>query len=132
MTVSSEYLRDGYLGDVTTLRALQLLCRFSLEDAARFCGVSPHTYRRWRSDRRPPLCAVRLLAIRAGYLPWPDWHGWEMSGGLLFPPGMTRGGIAPGEVLALPYLHALIAEQRRELQELRTSSAEANSKARAV
>lgn len=35
-----------------------------------------------------------------------------MHNGLLFPPGMTRGGIGPGEVLAVPYLHALIADQR--------------------
>lgn len=132
MTVSSEYLRDGYLGDLTTLRVLQLLCGFTLEDAARYCGVSRHTYRRWRRDRPPSVCAVRLLAIRAGYLPWPEWSGWEMHSGLLFPPGMTRGGISPGEVLALPYLHALIAEQRRELAARRSELAAAAIKARAV
>jgi hypothetical protein len=132
VTVSSEYLQAGYLGDLTTLRTLQLLCRFSLNDAARYCGVSPHTFRRWRSDRVPPRSAVRLLAIRAGYLPWPDWAGWEMHNGLLFPPGMTRGGIAPGDVLSMPYLHALIAEQRRELQERRKFVDEAPAKAHAV
>lgn len=64
MTVSSEVLQDGYAGNVTTLRLLQMLCRFSNVDAARYCGVSPHTFRRWRSDRVPPFAAVRLLAIR--------------------------------------------------------------------
>lgn len=131
MTVSSEFLQAGYAGDLTTLKSLQLLCRFSDLNAARYCGVSPHTYRRWRTDRQPSRAAVRLLAIRAGYLPWPEWSGWEMSGGLLFPPGMTRGGIAPGEVLAIPYLHALIAEQRRELRDWHAPIGEA-TKARAV
>jgi hypothetical protein len=132
VTVSSEYLQAGYLGDLTTLRTLQMLCRFSLDDAARYCGVSPHTFRRWRSDRVPPRGAVRLLSIRAGYLPWPDWAGWEMHNGLLFPPGMTRGGIAPGDVLSMPYLYALIADQRRELQERRKFVDEAPAKAHAV
>jgi hypothetical protein len=131
VTVSSEILQDGYAGNLTTLPALQLLCRFSNADAARFCGVSPHTYRRWRRDRAPRW-AVRLLAIRAGVMPWPGWSGWEVSNGLLFPPGMTRGGLSAGDVLALPYLQALIAEQRRQLHELGRPSGEAAIKARAV
>lgn len=132
MTVSSEFLQEGFAGNLATLRTLQLLCRFSLADAAKFCGVSPHTFRRWRTDRKPPLAAVRLLAIRAGYLPWPDWRGWEIHDGLLFPPGFTRGGIRPGEVMATTYQHALIAEQRREITELRQAIAAPSNKARAV
>lgn len=131
MTAASEILRDGFAGDLTTLRNLQLLCRFSLEDAAEFCGVSVHTFRRWRCDRSPPLAAVRLLAIRAGFLPWPEWDGWEMHSGLLFPPGWARHGFAPGEILALPYLHALIAEQRRGLQSMLPESIPVPDKARA-
>lgn len=132
MTVSSEILQEAYAGNLTTVRTLQLLCRFTNHEAAGYCGVSPHTFRRWRSDRMPPFAAVRLLAVRAGYLPWPDWSGWEMHNGLLFPPGMTRGGIAPGEVLAIPYRHALIADQRRELQGWRKAPIDAPAQARAV
>lgn len=57
----------GYLGNVTTLRTLQLLCRFSPEDAAAFCLVSPETLRRWRTDRAPNPLACKLLSIRARY-----------------------------------------------------------------
>ncbi len=67
MTVSSDILQDGYAGNLTTLRNLQLLCGFGALEAAHYCGVSPHTYRRWRADRQPSFAAVRLLAIRAGY-----------------------------------------------------------------
>lgn len=77
MSVASQFLRDGYAGDVTTLRTLQLLARLSTEDAARACLVSPETFRRWRSDRRPNPTAVRLLAVLGGYVPWPGWEGWE-------------------------------------------------------
>lgn len=108
-------IERGYAGDPTALRTLQLLCRFSLEDAARFCLVSPETFRRWRCDRTPNATAVRLLAIRAGWLPWPEWDGWQMRAGRLYPPQWIGQGLTPGEVAALPYLHQLLAEQRRAL-----------------
>lgn len=114
MSVASQILRDGYAGDVTTLRTLQLLARLSTEDAARACLVSPETFRRWRSDRRPNPTAVRLLAILGGYLPWAGWEHWEMHNGLLFPPGYSRRGIAPGDILALPFLLQLLDEYRRQ------------------
>lgn len=38
MSVASQFLRDGYAGDVTTLRILQLLARLSTEDEARACA----------------------------------------------------------------------------------------------
>lgn len=45
MTVSSEVLQDGYAGNLTTFRTLQLLCGFSNLEAANYCGVSRHTLR---------------------------------------------------------------------------------------
>lgn len=132
MTVSSEILQDGYRGDLTTLRKLQLLCGFSALEAANYCGVAPETYRRWRSDRTPSFAAVKLLAIRAGYLPWPEWSGWEVHGGLLFAPGSRRHGVSAGQVLSLPYLHALVSELGHEVKSLRSRPGESTVKARAV
>jgi len=107
-------LHSGYQGNVTTLRMLQLINGYTLEQAAHATLVSPETFRRWRNDRRPNPTAVRLLAILGGYVPWPGWYGWEVHSGLLFPPGYTRHGIAPGEILALPYLQQALAELRRQ------------------
>ncbi|GAB4348053.1 MAG: hypothetical protein Kow006_08370 [Gammaproteobacteria bacterium] len=117
MSHSSEYLRAGYAGDLTTLRTLHLLAGFaSNQEAAHACLVSPETYRRWRTDRRPNPTAIRLLAILGGYVPWRGWENWEVHGGLLFPPGYSRHGIAPGDILALPFLHQLLGEYRRQLR----------------
>jgi hypothetical protein len=114
----TEVLHQGYLGNLTTLRTLQLLCGYSIEEAAQATLVSPETFRRWRSDRKPNPAAVRLLAILAGYVPWHGWDGWEVHNKLLFPPGYSRYGLAPGEILALPYLHqALAAYRQRERDE---------------
>ena len=114
VSVSSDILQRGYQGNVTTLRSLQLINGYTLEHAAQATLVSPETFRRWRSDRRPNPTAVRLLAILGGYVPWPGWHGWEVHSGLLFPPGYTRHGIAPGQILALPYLQQALAGFRRD------------------
>ncbi|BCO30682.1 hypothetical protein TspCOW1_07870 [Thiohalobacter sp. COW1] len=114
MDAVTEYLADGYAGDLTTLGALQILCGFSHEQAAAACLVSPATYRRWRSDRKANPTAVRLMAIHAGYFPWPGWDGWEMHNGFLFPPGYARHGFGPGNLMALPFLYQLLAEYRRK------------------
>ena len=74
MSLTSEIKQAGLAGDLTTLRGLQLMCRFSLDEAAQYCGVSPETFRRWRTDREPPVAAVKLLAIRSGACPWPLWR----------------------------------------------------------
>ena len=87
--------------------------------AARFCLVSAETFRRWRCDRTPNRTALRLLAIRAGYLPWPEWRGWELHGGCLFPPGISRGGFSPGDLLANPLWRQVVTSQAAELADLR-------------
>ncbi len=130
VSYSSEILTEGYLGNLTTLKALQHRCRLSNDQAARLCFVSPQTYRRWRADRQPNPMAVRLLAIQAGYVPWHGWENWEMHNGYLFPPGFTKHGISPGDLHASTFLQQLVSEQRRRITELerqipsrRTSSA---------
>jgi len=110
--------REGWLGNLTTLATLQLSAGLSNEQAARLCGVSPQTYRRWKADRKPNPCAVRLMAVMAGYLPWDGWHGWEVIGGYLFPPG-ARQGLLPGDIQGLPFLKLALEARAREAMELR-------------
>lgn len=118
MSDSAALLADGFAGDLTTLRWLQRACGFTVEDAARFCLVSPETFRRWRTDRTPNPTAVRLLAVRAGYLPWPTWRGWEVHGERLFAPGTDRGGWLPGDLLAAPLWSQAAMGYRQEVERL--------------
>lgn len=112
MSDSAELLRDGFMGNVTTLRELQHLAGFGLQEASAACLVAPATFRRWGRDRMPNPTAVRLLAVLAGYVPWPGWEGWEMHNGYLFPPGYSRHGLSPGDILALPFILQLVSEYR--------------------
>lgn len=107
-------LHDGYMGKLTTPRSLQVFAGLTEEQAARLCFVSKQTYRRWGADRPVNLIAMRLLAILAGYLPWKGWEGWEMHNGYLFPPGYTRGGLSPGDIMALPFLYQLLDEYKKQ------------------
>jgi transcriptional regulator with XRE-family HTH domain len=118
MRAITEALRQGYAGDLTTLTTLQNLAGFSTDAAARACMVSPETYRRWRSDRKANPTAVRLLAILAGYVPWPGWDGWEIHNGYLFPPGLSRGGLSPGQVWGYPFSGQLLSATRARVREL--------------
>jgi transcriptional regulator with XRE-family HTH domain len=89
-----------------TLRELQALTGWDDRTTAKRLGVPYHTYRRWRTGRRPNPAALRLLAVYAGYVPWPGWHGWEVHDGLLFPPG-ERHGLEPEQVAAGRFLLTL-------------------------
>ena len=118
MSYSSQFLEDAWLGDLTTLHQLQFRCRFTVDQALHALCVSPHTYRRWLSDRKPNPTAVRLFAVLAGYIPWHGWDGWEMHNGYLFPPGYVKGGISPGDWFATIFLRQLVTEQRRTIDKL--------------
>jgi len=76
MSQSLALLYAGWVGNLTSLGGLQSLAGLTNVDAAKLCGVARETYRRWRTDRTPPLYAFRLLTIRAGYVPWPGWEKW--------------------------------------------------------
>lgn len=115
MRDSAFLLQSGFMGKLTALRELQLLAGLSDQQAAELCFVSPETYRRWRSDRQPNPMAVRLLAIMAGYVPWPRWDGWEVHNSYLFPPGYSQRGILPGDIMAVPFLMQLVSEYKRVL-----------------
>lgn len=116
MGLDADLLQDAFLGDLTTLRLLQRRCRFTDRQAADFCLVALDTYRRWGRDRSPSPTAVRLLAIRAGFVPWPGWEGWEVDNGRLFAPGYSRGGLTPGDLNALPFRMQLLAEYERQIR----------------
>jgi transcriptional regulator with XRE-family HTH domain len=115
---SDDSLYLGWLGNLPSLPDLQQRAGFTLHEAAAALLVSPETYRRWRSDRKPNPTAVRLLAVLAGYVPWQGWQGWEVHRGLLFPPGYRRNGISAGDLYAWPFERQMLAELRRQLKAL--------------
>ena len=84
----------------------------SIQQAADLVGVSKRTYRRWELGKAPiRLAAFRLIKLAAsGYLPDPAWQDWRFYQGALYSPERVK--FMPGEIRALPYLHALIAELR--------------------
>ncbi len=106
------------------MRPLQQRLGLSNRDAAAAVGVFPNSYRFWLRTGRADPAAVRLLAILAGYVPWPGWDGWEVHRGCLFPPGCARGGIAPGNFYALTFWRQAVAELRRENAALQARLAE--------
>lgn len=69
-------LHAGWMGNLTSLGELQTMAGLTHRDAAQLCGVAAETYRRWRTDRTPPLYAFRLLSVGAGFIPWPGWEKW--------------------------------------------------------
>jgi len=115
---SGNLLTQGYLGNMRVLPEWQRRLQITNQRAAQICGVSPATYYRWKHDRKPNLAAVKLLAILAGYVPWPGWENWEMDNGYLFPPGFSKNGISPGDWHALVFQYQLVSELRRKNQEL--------------
>lgn len=115
----TDLLEAGWLGDGNVLRLLQHLNRITDQQAADLCFVSEKTYQRWKRDRCPNPMAVRLLAIMAGYVPWDGWQAWEMHRGYLFPPGYSRHGLKPGDIMAVTFNKQLVTEYRRQLEDMR-------------
>ncbi len=114
-----ELLHLGFMGDLTTLRNLQYRLRFTNQQAADFVGVSKETYRRWRSDRKPNIAAVKLMSVMAGKVPWHGWDYWEVHNGLLFPPQYNKG-VSPGQIMSIPYQLQLIAELERQVRQFKS------------
>jgi hypothetical protein len=118
MSFQSDFLYSGFMGNLTTLRASQHRCRMTDKQAASFLGVSPETYRRWRTDRKPNLAAVKLMAVMAGYVPWSGWEDWEVHGGRLFPPGYTKHGFTPGDLFSITFLRQSVQAYRLRVEDL--------------
>jgi len=117
----TEILKNGFLGNLTRPRELTTLVPMSLEEAAELCFTSPDTFRRWCSDRKPRRCAMRLLAIYAGYVPWPGWTGFFFNhhDGMLYHKDL-KYGFTPGDLANLHWLKQELRETKKELYELRT------------
>ena len=47
-------LQDGWMGNLPSLGYVQSVAGISQHEVASLCGVSSETYRRWRTDRKPP------------------------------------------------------------------------------
>jgi hypothetical protein len=92
---------------------------FSNAEAAAFLGVTVRTFYRWLHHGGPEWAKL-LLALRAGFIPWDGWQGWEMHKGYLIPPGYRSGGYCAGEILAMCYerqLHSCLRRENRQLKE---------------
>ena len=115
-----ETLHNAYNGKVTTLGDIQMLLGVDNDEASRLCFTSPHTYRRWRSDRVPNPCAVRLLGVLAGYVPWAGWEKWFYNryDQKLYHIDL-KYGFSPDELIRYAYLRQTKEALEREVLELR-------------
>lgn len=90
--------------------------RLTKLQAADLCGIHRTSYERQeKGDSRVNVTVYRLILSRAGWLPAP-FEGWSIGQGKLW----TPEGVAldPGEIKALPYYYAMIAELKRRLAQL--------------
>ncbi len=113
-------LQDAYHGDKNRLSNVQRRLKLSNHEAAHALGVSVRTYRRWLKDKSIPKYALKLMAVMAGYCPWPGWKEWECRNGELFPPGFYRNGISPGEWQSTIFIHQLNSELNRKNANLKS------------
>jgi hypothetical protein len=86
------------------------------EFIAQVAGVSLHTARRWKRRGRVPSSSLALLELaiagELGHLA-RAWSGFRLHGDQLWTPhGFS---VRPGEICAIPYRFAQIAELQREL-----------------
>lgn len=108
-------LAAAYAGDRTAFLPIIQLLRWKRAQVAEALGISPHTVEAYKEQQRNiPLAKLRLLAILAGYVPWPGWQGWEVHRGCLFPPGQNKHGLLPGDIQSQPILYQLTQAQQQE------------------
>ena len=92
------------------------LARLTVPEAADLAGLHRTTYARQENGAsRVSLAVYRLFSCRAGDLPDPAFAGWSMGQGQLWTP--ESWSLSPGEIRAIPYLWALLAEYRRLLSQ---------------
>ena len=85
--------------------------RLTAIQAAELCGVTLRTWQRWECSTNPPKAVRELIRLHAGYLPL--WSGWQVRCGLLWSPEGVC--FAEGELRALPFRYALLAELEKQL-----------------
>lgn len=116
--------------DPGMLKDARMNARLSKEEAAQLCGLHRTTYCRQESgDSRVSVTAYRLLLARGGWLP-PPFEGWKITQNMLWTP--ENVGYEPGEIQALPYMHAVIAELSSRLRQYEEQPAPAPEPSRVV
>ena len=115
-----QTLHDAYDGKLTKLSYVQTVIGVDNKEAALLCCVSPHTYRRWKSDRQPNKCALRLLGVIAGYVPWAGWNGWFYNpfDQKLYHQDL-KYGFSPDELISSWYIRQAKEAYEREVLHLR-------------
>jgi len=86
---------------------------------AGICGVDECTVRRWRRLNKYPEYAARLIAVEAGYFPWPAFDGWQVIDDKLYSPGL-RDGFTANEIEKIPW----IMGQLKHLERLNSAPAQ--------
>lgn len=90
--------------------------RLTIDQAADLAGVTRRTYQRQEHGHSRIHPAIyRLFMARCGFMPDPAWRGWFIGQGKIWTP--ENWGIEPGELRALPYRYALIAELERQVRD---------------
>ena len=98
------------------LKRARQRARLTVNQAADLAGVSRRTYQRQENGKSRIHPAIyRLFMSRCGWLPDPAFEGWFIGHGAIWTPDNWK--IEPGELMSLPYLYALIAEQKKERRE---------------
>jgi len=115
-----ELLLHGFLVKLTNPRELMTMIPMGVKDAAEFCQVSTHTFRRWLSDKKPNPCAMRLLAIYTGYIPWPGWADFMYchADKKIYHKDL-KDGFSTDDLMALHWLRQEVDYLRREVAKQR-------------
>lgn len=103
--------------DAATVQEYRLCAGLSQAAAAELLGVNVRTLKRWEHGRaRIPRAVCLSLALLYGDLGavMEGWEGWRLRWerrAIVAPNGYT---FTQGEMLALPYTYALLAEYQRQ------------------
>ena len=82
---------------------LRMLAGFSTQQAAAdYFEVHRKTWNRWEKSGKIRRNVREMLKIKAGYLPFSDWHKFRFSDGKLWTP--QNYGLSPNVIESLPLL----------------------------
>jgi len=100
-------------------RMIAVLAHTQKNKVARICGVDECTVRRWRANNDFPEYAARLIAVEAGYFPWPAFDGWQVIDDRLYSPTL-RDGFTAMDIEKIPWIMA----ELKHLKELNSRPAQ--------